>query len=525
MPPSPSPAAYTCHLTSLDEPGLERLAARLAFSLRRGDLVALVGDLGAGKTTLARCLIRHLAEDPALDIPSPTFTLVQTYATPRLAIAHLDLYRLSDPAEVDELGLEALLTEGAVIVEWAERAGAMLPADRLEIALSIAEPDETRDLTLHGTGAWATRLSRFEALDRLVDAAGWNRDGDRFTYMDGDASSRRYARLTRPTGKSAVLMDWPRQPDGPPLRNGKPYSRIAHLAEDVGAFLAVAHHLAAHGIPVPAILASDLDAGFLLISDLGTQPFATALLHGVDQSVLWSAAVDTLVAMVDVPAPNHLPVAGERVHDLAAYDTAALAIEIDLVATWFWPLAFSGAPCPEAVREDLHRAFAPLLAEVAADRSHMVLRDFHSPNLLWRPEQQGLARVGVIDFQDALRGPAAYDLVSLLQDARLDVAPDLERTLLDGYCRAAEARHPTFDPVRFRRAYAILGVQRATKIIGIFARLWLRDGKPRYLAHLPRIWGYLERNLTHPALAGVAAWYDTHIPGDQRRREHSAIVP
>ena len=147
-----------------------------------------------------------------------------------------------------------------------------------------------------------------------------------------------------------------------------------------------------------------------------------------------------------------------------------------------------------------------------------MLRDYHSPNLILLDDRSGAGRVGIIDFQDALQGPLAFDLVSLLQDARLDVPADIETELLQRYCSKASTGNEVFDEARFRRTYALLGAQRNTKILGIFTRLARRDNKTRYLAHMPRIWGYLERNLAHPALSGLAAWYDEHFPREVRTR-------
>jgi aminoglycoside/choline kinase family phosphotransferase len=141
-----------------------------------------------------------------------------------------------------------------------------------------------------------------------------------------------------------------------------------------------------------------------------------------------------------------------------------------------------------------------------------VLRDFHSPNLLWLPDREGVARVGLLDFQDALMGPPAYDLASLLQDARVDVPEMMEITLLSRYTRARRAADADFDAPYFARLYATLGAQRASKILGIFARLDRRDGKPQYLRHMPRVWGYLQRSLAHPALAGLRTWYKANVP-------------
>jgi hypothetical protein len=146
-----------------------------------------------------------------------------------------------------------------------------------------------------------------------------------------------------------------------------------------------------------------------------------------------------------------------------------------------------------------------------------VLRDFHSPNLLWLAKHKGLARLGILDFQDAVLGPAAYDLASLLQDARVDVAETTELALLGRYLRRRSAADPSFDGTEFIRIYVTLASQRASKILGIFARLDRRDGKPQYLRHMPRIWGYLQRSLAHPALAQLNAWYGEHAPAAPMR--------
>jgi len=171
---------------------------------------------------------------------------------------------------------------------------------------------------------------------------------------------------------------------------------------------------------------------------------------------------------------------------------------------------------PQPERTEFVALWADVFEQLAKMPVAWVLRDYHSPNLLWLPEREGIARVGVIDFQDAMRGPAAYDLVSLLQDARVDVAAELEALLFDHYCAGVAARGTGFDRDAFAFAYAALGAQRNTKIVGIFARLAKRDGKPGYLRHIPRLWRYLERDLAHPRLASLKRWYDRHLPTDAR---------
>lgn len=512
----------TCHtIESVTESELLRLGEELAFVARPGDLFALSGELGAGKTTLARAVIRALTGDENEEIPSPTFTLVQSYASPRMPVAHFDLYRLGAPEELDELGLDLALRNGIALVEWPERAADRLPADRLAIRIDDDGAGSSRRVVLTGHGTWAPRLDRFIAMRRLIgrgSANGGQVNGSaaerKLLYLQGDASVRRYGRLVQRGAPDAILMDWPRQPDGPPIRKGLPYSRLAHLAEDVRPFVAVANALADAGLTVPRVLEQDLENGFLLLDDLGDRVFGREITGGTDQETLWQAAVDALVSLSLAPAPTDLPVAGGGVHRVSEYDPGAMAIEAELIVDWYWP-ALRGSPLMPDERAAFTALWADIFTEIGKMPPAWVLRDYHSPNLLWLPEREGIARVGVIDFQDAMRGPAAYDLVSLLQDARVDVPAELEARLFNHYCDGVAARGG-FDRDAFAFAYAALGAQRNTKIVGIFARLAKRDGKPGYLQHVPRLWRYLDRDLAHPRLARLKSWYDKHFPVDAR---------
>jgi len=509
-------------ISGVSEARLVRLAEDIAFAARPGDLIALRGELGAGKTTLARAIIRALSGDTREEIPSPTFTLVQTYAAPRMPVAHFDLYRINAPSELDELGLDLALRHGLALVEWPERAGGVLPKARLEVlledeCLSSGADGATRRVTLTGHGDWAPRLSRLTAMRDLFAAAGMESEDCSLCYLQGDASVRRYARLTCRNHGGAVVMDWARQPDGPAIRDGLPYSRIAHLAEDVRPFVAIAGALRAAGLSAPEIYAQDLDPGLLLLEDLGDRVFAREVETSAgNQGELWRTAVDALAVLHPLPPPATVPLGDGTAHRLPTYDRGALSIEVELLLDWYWP-ALHGCPVPDEARSEFLALWAAVLDRLCALPPSWVLRDYHSPNLLWLPQREGIARVGVIDFQDAMRGPAAYDLVSLLQDARVDVAPELEARLFDHYCAAVTARQTGFDRDAFAFAYAALGAQRNTKILGIFARLAKRDGKPAYLRHVPRLWRYLERDLAHPQLAGLKRWYDSHLPSKARR--------
>ena len=282
-------------------------------------------------------------------------------------------------------------------------------------------------------------------------------------------------------------MDAPRQPDGPPIRDGRPYSRIAHLAEDVRPFVALAAHLRMPGFSAPEVLAHDMRRGLLVIEDLGDDVFARLAERSGALPELWRAAVDALVALRRVPAP------GERCRCRMEpptccrdYDREALAIETELLVDWYWPAA-KGEPAPAAVRASFEAALGAVFDEILALPSGLVLRDFHSPNLLWLPQREGAARVGIIDFQDALLGPVAYDLVSLLQDARVDVPPALEAVLFEHYCAAVAARSRR-STARRSRLPTPPSAPSGTRKSSAFSRAW-RGATPTripeaYAAHL-----------------------------------------
>ncbi len=493
------------HRMLANEAETRELAMDLAMAAQPHDVVTLEGDLGAGKSTLARALIRAIAEDEKLEVPSPTFALIQPYDLKRLPVIHADLYRVTSPDEIAELGWDEAAEGALLIVEWPDRLGGALSGDRLEIALALvpARGPNARSATLTGHGAWAGRLARLVALRGFLNNAGWG--GSLRRHLQGDASSRSYERLLDGQ-RRAVLMNAPKKPDGPPVKNGLPYSRIAHLAEDMVPFVAMAEGLRDIGLSAPEIEAVDLDQGFLIIEDLGGEGVIS---DGTPIAERYMAAVDVLALIHARPRPETLATP-KGAYALPAYDKEALTIEVELLLDWYLPMKDARIPASE--KYVFLQRWADLFAEVEAAPRTWVLRDFHSPNLIWLAGREGVEKVGLIDFQDALMGPAAYDVASLLQDARITVPEELELQLLSRYASARKVADPGFDMAAFARLYAIMGAQRATKILGIFARLDKRDGKPQYLAHLPRIWAYLQRCLAHPALTQVKRWVDDRVP-------------
>jgi tRNA threonylcarbamoyl adenosine modification protein YjeE len=491
-----------------NEAALQRLVVDIAMALQPGDLITLSGDLGAGKTTFARALIRHLAEDPEIEVPSPTFTLMQLYELQRFTVVHADLYRLSGPGELAELGFEDLPDSAVILVEWPDRAAGFLPPDRLDLAFTLAPNlgPEVRNIRITGYGTLADRVEHFGAIRQFLDGAGYAEA--KRERVQGDASTRSYERLTL-GDRRVILMNAPRRPDGPPVRDGKPYSRIAHLAEDVTPFVAVARGLKALDLSAPEIYHADLDQGLLILEDLGDNRVVSGDPPAPIEEY-YGAAVEVLLALHAFELPTTLPVAPGTDYTLPSYDMDALLIEAELLLDWYLP-RFDMELTPTA-RSAFVALWREALNPALASPPTWVLRDFHSPNLLWLPDRPGVARVGLLDFQDAVMGPAAYDLASLLQDARVDVPETLEIALLGRYARVRRDSDQDFDTAGFVQMYATLAAQRATKILGIFARLDRRDGKPQYLRHIPRIWGYLQRALAHPALAPLNGWYRVHVP-------------
>jgi tRNA threonylcarbamoyl adenosine modification protein YjeE len=499
-----STATYARHLP--DEDATAALGRELAMILAPGDLVCLEGDLGSGKSSLARAIVRALTGRPDLDVPSPTFAIAQLYEDGPTPVAHFDFYRVGSPAEAGEVGLDEALGRAVVLVEWPGRAGA-LTAHRLTVGLAIE--GSGRRATLEATGPLALRLERLLERRRFIEEHGWAKAHR--AAIPGDASTRRYERLSLEGRPAALLMDMPAQADGPPVRDGLPYSRIAHLAETAASVVAVNSELKKRGYSAPEVFAFDIARGFVLIEDFGTQSFNAMIRAGADLAEPFATAVELLAGMAMQSWPERAPVPGQPGHLVAPYDIGALLIEAELFTDWFAP-AFGGA-LPEGAREQYRAAWTDVLRSAARPaRPVWVLRDFHVDNLFWLPDRQGVARVGLIDTQDCVLGHPAYDLVSMLQDARVDIAQATASDYLDLYCELRRTGDATFDAADFRATYAVLGAQRAAKILGIFTRLSRRDGKHGYLRHLPRVARLFQSNLAHPALMPVRSWFDATLP-------------
>jgi aminoglycoside/choline kinase family phosphotransferase len=336
----------------------------------------------------------------------------------------------------------------------------------------------------------------------------------------GDASTRTFERLHLADGTTRFFMDQPPALETvvcPPgatdaERIALGYNAAARLAAgSVAAFVAAADWLRRQGLSAPRIDAYDVDAGLVVLEDLGDDLYADLIARGADERPLYEAAVDVQVVMQRETPPDVLRT-GDVSWPLLAYDTLALKIATDTFLE-FWPKFARMAPFgPEAVAE-WDALWAPIWVRGEAGASVFTHRDYHARNLLWLPERQGVARVGMVDFQDALRAHPAWDLLHLLQDARRDVAPELEAAMLERFLAA----RPELDREAFHRDYRALAASNAARILGrVFARQALL-GRPQYEAYMPRTWRYLERNLQDPALDGLRAWFDRHVPTEARR--------
>lgn len=334
---------------------------------------------------------------------------------------------------------------------------------------------------------------RTEACDTFLANAGWA--GATTKLLAADASFRHYDRVTL-NDRIAVLMDAP-----PPQ-------------EDVRPFVRVARYLTQLGFSAPRILAEDEKRGFLLLEDFGDETYTNVLAKGGDARKLYELAVDTLIELHQIASADSAPA------DVPDYDLDKLITEAMLFVDWYLP-AVTGEPVGSVARDDYEAVWREALAAAAHKRETIVLRDFHVDNLMWLGERSGIQRCGLLDFQDAVIGACAYDLMSLIEDARRDVPTDLYNALTARYLAA----FPELSPEDLARDIALLGAGRHAKIIGIFTRLAARDAKFGYLDHIPRTWRLLENSLRHPALAPVAHWFEAHVPEGVRHRPQIKQTP
>ncbi len=333
--------------------------------------------------------------------------------------------------------------------------------------------------------------------------------------MTGDASTRSYERLFPRSGPSLILMNQPPSLETSPCppaasdaeRAALGYNALARLAAGrVEAFAACAAYLRSLGLSAPEVIAFDAAAGLAVLEDLGDDLFGRLIEGGADETPLYDNATDVLVRMHQEAPPAVLTAPG-AIWPLLDYDALALTTASEIFVEW-WPKWEPRVTLSQDAIAEWRAIWAPIAARGAAGASVFCHRDFHAENLIWLPSRQGRARTGLLDFQDAVRAHPAWDLSMLLHDARRDVSLERETAVLDRYFAA----RPELDREAFMADFHALGALNIVRILGIFARLIARDGKPRYQAFMPRLWLYLDRCLEDPAPPGLAAWLTRHLP-------------
>jgi aminoglycoside/choline kinase family phosphotransferase len=352
---------------------------------------------------------------------------------------------------------------------------------------------------------------REDEIAAFLARAGWS-DAAR-VKLPGDASTRTYERLSL-NGRAAMLMNQPRSVETSPCppeadaaaRAALGYNALARLAAGrVDAFVACARYLVSRELSAPEIFYAEPDAGLAIIEDLGDGLYARLIEDGADEGALYEAAIDALLVLHAEPPPDVLPGGWP----LLTYDALALNTAHDIFTEWM--PRFRDVTFDDAALAEWEAIWAPIRAHGEREARVFCHRDYHAENLIWLPERDGAARVGLLDFQDAVKAHPAWDLSMLLHDARRTVSAELEATSLARYLAAAGV-----DRAAFLSDYHALGALNIVRILGIFARLVTRDGKPRYAAFMPRLWAYLDRCLADPALGRLKIWFDTHVPAGVR---------
>ncbi|MCZ2203491.1 tRNA (adenosine(37)-N6)-threonylcarbamoyltransferase complex ATPase subunit type 1 TsaE [Bartonella sp. A05] len=479
-----------------NEEATKLFAQDLALALKPGDLITLQGDLGAGKSTLARALIHTLANDNTLDVPSPTFTLVQSYQLPRFEVIHADFYRLSTEEEIDELGLDEAREQSILLIEWPEKGADLLgPAT---FAITLQQEGCGRHITLTSTEHSTERLQRSFAIRTFLTAHGRGYVNRRF--LAGDASARSYELLDDGNHKE-ILMDAPTMQMAQNTNSSD--AEIMHLAKDISQFVGICQLISDNQFSAPHIFVKDLKNGLLILEDLGREGLLDQYGHPIEERYIACSELLASFHQKSWPSEKQFPT---FLLQIPSYDCQTMQAELCLLLDWYLPFQ-KQKNLNQEQRKAFFTCWQPYLDSLTQGENTFVMRDYHSPNIIWRSHKEGTDRIGLIDFQDGLKGPTVYDLVSLAQDARIFIPSTLEAKILNAYCSARHQAQRPFDEDELRKLYAFAGAQRASKVLGIFVRLHQRDKKSSYLQYLPHLQNYLARNLSHPTLAPLQSFY------------------
>lgn len=465
--------------------------------IESNDVILLNGKIGSGKTTLARHIINQILQIDISEITSPTFNLYQVYENNNQKINHYDFYRIENDIDLQEIDLEDSLGEGITIIEWADKYQNYLPDSYLEI--EILEIDCFRTYKLRGCGSFKNRINKHNSLVSFLSK--FKKPIIKVEKIQGDASKRIYKRIqTKEESLILMIYDEKEKKENP-----------SKLSEQIHDYVSICQYLSDINIRVPKIYAVDYKNQFLIQEDFGDLKYSEIFLKE-DFRKLYEPAIDTLINIAKNECPKNIKT-DQAIYKFEDYDKNIYLSEVNIFIDWYWPYV-KGSVCIDDIKLEFLEIWKNLLDKISDDKS-LVLRDFHSPNLIFQPHGNGIGKCGVIDFQDALIGHPLYDLVSLAQDARVSIKLDQEFFLIEYYMKNLNFKNYQFNNHEFMNQYNILGAQRALKILGVFARLSMAYQKHEYLIHIPRILDYINRNIRNESLTSLSSWLTKNFPEEK----------
>ena len=472
---------------------LEELAKELTPLLTQGCLMTLNGQIGTGKTTLAKLLINNLTQTPHEDIVSPTFNLYHTYSSDNLEIAHYDFYRIESEMELLEIDLSESLTDKVCIIEWANKFKDLLPKDRIEISIKFIKNE--REYIIRPLGKFREVVSSRNKIENFLCDLDIN-----FTELQrlpGDASKRKYYRVTG-SNNTMILMDAAQKSD---------IKSKTGLTNGIDDFIKIQEYLDSIDVRVPKLIETNKIDNIILEEDLGEYCYKDILTKENYQE-LYDPAIQTLIHISNIKHPKNISM-NSNPHYIKEFDLDIYLNEAEIFIDYYWPFV-NGNLCSVDKKQEFRDIMGELYSNLTHDKT-LMLRDFHSPNLLFLDNENAFRKCAVIDFQDALFGHPLYDLVSLINDARITIDVYQEKYLIELYKKDFSFHNVQFDSSSFMQQYHILGVQRSIKILGIFARLAILENNKDYIVHMPRVISYIKRTMYSGCIEELTKWLNKNL--------------
>jgi len=465
---------------------LEVFVNYIAPIFEKGDLLALNGEIGSGKTTLSKHLINYLTETRIDEVNSPTFNLCQTYSKQDLTISHYDFYRLDSLQEIEDLDISDSIKNNFTIIEWANKFSSILPKDHIEIQIKNKSHEREYKILFHGK--YTKKITNHK--NRLSFLSNSNCNFKKITNMKGDASNRKYYRVND-SKKNFVLMD-----------ASEDSIKKTTTSKTITDFIVFGKYLEKIGLRVPKIYRFDIQKQLILEEDLGLTTY-NELYSKLSFEDLITPAIESLLILVHSNYRNINDLDG-RAFQPHNFDEKVFINESKIFIDYYWPIV-KNSICPEEEKFKFLSIMEQIYLDLSTDKT-LILRDYHSPNLHYLQNEKGHRKCAIIDFQDALLGHPLYDLVSLAQDARFTISEDKERYIIDAFKDKFLFNDFQLSRSSFNEQYQILAIQRSLKILGIFARLSLLEGKNNYIIHMPRVVNYIRRSMDCGLLHNLTHW-------------------